>query len=478
MKWYGNPACESTMGEPVPPMAARIFLTCWILYTLHWAPFIVREHFPAATLAESGSLDVSRFLGWTIDIFATPDGRAHINNNPGASVLGAIPLTLARPLLHRAAFAGRDLPAPPTDSDDTVLRSAIRDGLLTYMLAVSFLTLALLSAPLTALSAALLYARLEASGIPQSRATLAAFAFAFGTPVFFRTGYLNHNLIVCHLGLIAFLILWQQSLTTPRLLAAGALAGYALFCDFTGALTILALACILLFRGWRPALIFCFAALPGAVALLAVQWSVFGNPLLPSQHYMTPIDVTTHGYRGFTGPSPALLWALLFRPTFGLFSWCPILLLSLAAPFVKRVPYRAPAPLQALVLGYFALCLLFSSCNQYTWLQWNTGFRYLVPVVPGLLLLSLHTLQALPKWVAALFLLSSLLQSWSVAMTWRLHALDSVVRVLSQGPSFPWLSLFRRWHWLEPSSPGAWLPPAAALCLLCLIWLPRLRKSS
>ena len=454
-------------------MAARIFITCWLLYTLHWAPWIVREHFPAVTLAESGTLNVARFLGWTIDIFPLPGGRAYINNNPGASVLAAVPLTFARPLLHRAAAAS--LPAPASvDAEDTVLRGAVRDGLLPYMLAAAFLSLAFLSAPLSALAAALLFSRLQDLGIPQTRAALTAFAYAFATPVFFRTSYLNHNLLVCHFGLIAFLLLWQRPLTTPRLLAAGALAGYTVFCDFTGALTVAALGCFLLRRGWRPALLFSAAALPGLLALVFTQWSIFGNPLLPSQHYMTPIDITAQGYRGFSWPSPTLLWALLFRPTFGLFAWCPLLLLAFAAPFVKRVPHRAPPELQSLIFGFFAASLLFSSCNQYTWLQWNTGLRYLVPVIPGLLLLALQTLQAFPRWLAALLLASSFLMSWSVAMTYRLHAFDSVLLVFTHGPALPWLTVLRRYGWITPGHWTNWLPLSAALLLF--VWLPRLRK--
>lgn len=461
-----------------PAMSIRIFLTCWLLYSLHWAPWIVREHFPAVTLAESGSLNVSRFLGWTIDIFPVPGGRAYINNNPGASVLGAIPVYLARPLLHEIVHAARNLPTPRPEAEDTVLRGAIHDGLLPYMLAAAFITLVGLSAPISALAASLLFSRLLDAGISQNHAALVAFTYAFATPVCFRTSYLNHNLLVCQLGLIAFLLLCQRPLTSPRLVVAGALAGYTVFCDFTGGLTVAALGCFLVRRGWRPALIFSAAALPGILALVITQWSIFGNPFLPSQHYMTPISITSQGYRGFSWPSPDLLWAILFQPAFGLFAWCPLLLLAFAAPFVRRVPHRAPAEIQALILGYSALCILFSSCNQYAWLQWNTGLRYLVPVIPGLLLLALQALQAFPKPLAVLLLLCSLLMSWSVAMTYRLHPLDSVLLLLHNGPTLPWLTVFRHWGWISPGHWSTWLPLSLCLSLLALVWLPRPRPCS
>ena len=74
----------------------NVFLICWIVYTIFWTPWILREHFPALTLIEQGTLNVERYLGWTDDIFPTAPHRAFINNNPGASLTGAIPLFLLR----------------------------------------------------------------------------------------------------------------------------------------------------------------------------------------------------------------------------------------------------------------------------------------------------------------------------------------------------------------------------------------------
>jgi hypothetical protein len=48
---------------------------------------------------------------------------------------------------------------------------------------------------------------------------------------------------------------------------------------------------------------------------------------------------------------------------------------------------------------YFVVFVLFCAANQYSWLQPSTGFRYLVPVVPGLALLAMQGAQALPRWL-------------------------------------------------------------------------------
>src|SRR5579884_2283814 len=79
---------------PRSHMPLRVFVVCWLVYAVFWSPYIVREHFPALTLSETGSLNAHRYLGWSDDIFPMTPERAFINNNPGASITGAIPLIL------------------------------------------------------------------------------------------------------------------------------------------------------------------------------------------------------------------------------------------------------------------------------------------------------------------------------------------------------------------------------------------------
>jgi hypothetical protein len=154
---------------------------------------------------------------------------------------------------------------------------------------------------------------------------------------------------------------------------------------------------------------------PGVAALQIYQAVAFGSPILPSQHYMAPTSPTSHGYRGFDWPSVALIWANFFDPRFGLFAFCPALILAFAAPFVKRVRYRVPARETWIILIYFGLFVLFCAANQYSWLQPLTGFRYLVPVVPGLAVLAIQTAQALPVQLRWLIAIASCVQSVCLA---------------------------------------------------------------
>jgi hypothetical protein len=395
----------------------RVFLVCWLLYTVFWAPYILREHYPAITLAEQGTLNVERYLGWTDDIFAGPEKGAFINNNPGASLAGAIPLVLLRPVLARVDSWNRRQPRPdhPEPGEGEVFWRAIREGRGCYFLLIVFLTTALVMAPATAGTLAYLCARLIEAGVPAASASLISILCGIGTPLLYRAGGLNHNLLVADAGFTALLVLWDaedRPLTAWRVLAAGLLSGYALLCDYSG---IVVVAIVALYTWQRSAgkaragalAGFAGGTLPGVAILLIYQAWAFGSFYHPSQHYMPATGPTAHGYRGFDWPSPSLAWALLTDPRFGLFAYCPALMLAFPAPFLLRIRYKLPQRETRLIFTYFALFLVFCSANQYSRLQPLTGFRYLVPVVPGLALLAIQAIQVLPRLAQAILAILS-----------------------------------------------------------------------
>ena len=368
----------------------------------------MREHFPAIALAESGRLNVKRYLGWTEDIFPGPRGGAYINNNPGASLAGAIPLLLLRPLMARVDEWNQRLPRrrPRGERDPLLLRMAA-EGRTFYFLLAAFVTVALVMAPATALVIAYLCARIIEAGVPAAHAAAGALICGLGTPLLFRAGSLNHNLLVADAGFLALLLLWDaqdRPLGPARAGAAGLLAGYAVLCDYSGVVVGAVTALYVWLRcgrDWGPrkrcAAAFLAGAAPGVIGLLIYQASAFGSFYQPSQHYMPPTVPTAFGYRGFDWPSPALLWANFFDPRFGLFAYCPALCLAFVAPLAKRVPHRLPGRETRLLFIYFLLFVLLCAANQYSWLQPATGFRYLVPVVPALALAALQGAQLLPR---------------------------------------------------------------------------------
>ena len=467
----------------------RVFLTCWLVYTAFWAPYIVREHFPALALLERGSLDVTAYVDWSKDIFRSRRGGAFINNLPGASLTAAAALLPLRPVLERVDRWNRALPRPPGGEDDgDLFWRTLAEGRALYFLLVGFLTVALVMAPATAGAIAYLCARLMDAGVSGARAAQVALLCGLATPVFFRTGYLNHNLLVGDAGLVALLLLWDPSdrpLSPGRAAVAGLLAGYAVLCDYSGVVVVAVAGFYAWLRSsgrssgarWRVMAAFSAGVAPALIALAAYQLWAFGSLYRPPQHYMTPTAPTKRGYRGLDWPSPALLWANFFDPRFGLFAFSPVLFLAFAAPFVRRVGIRVPRRETGIILTYFVLFVVFCAANQYSWLQPSTGFRYLVPVVPLLALLAVQVGQALPRplrWVlAAAACAQSLLlaavhssDAWRAAGTlWRRgFKLPWMIRLGESGVAVTWVWPLSTFLLLAAALALVWLAPGPRRC--------------
>jgi hypothetical protein len=454
----------------------RVFFTCWLVYTVFWNPYIVREHFPALTLFERGTLNVEPYLGWTEDIFRGPKGGAYINNNPGASLVGAVPLVLLRPLLSAVdQWNQRRSPAVLLSDDEPILIRTVAARREIFFLVVAFLTVALAMAPATAFTAAFLCSRLADAGVPKKSAALAGVMYGIGTPVFYRTAHLNHNLLVCDAGITALLLLWDANGAPVSLVRAsmvGLLAGFALLCDYSGVVVVAVAGLYVLLRARRGRLLaFCAGLFPMIAALLIYQQWAFGSFYHPSQHFMTPTAPTSHGYKGFDWPSVRLLWANSFDPRFGLFAYCPALLLAFAAPFVKEARFRVPGLEMWILFGYFGLFVLFCASNQYSWFQPLTGFRYLVPVVPALSILAFQTCQVLPLWFKWILGPVTIAQSFIMAFAHQNSLGASVQSMLDRHFELTWMvrmeQLGVKVNWVWPAIVFGLLAAS-----LAWVWVP------
>ena len=77
----------------------RLFLTAWLLYSIHFATNVVREHYPAFSLVDHFTLKVDEYQGFHPDIFVHRDGHSYVGNNVAVSVLAAFPLFVFDPVL-------------------------------------------------------------------------------------------------------------------------------------------------------------------------------------------------------------------------------------------------------------------------------------------------------------------------------------------------------------------------------------------
>ena len=479
-------------------IAIRLFVTCWLVYVLHFATNTVREIYPALSLGDHLSFNVSEYRELhPFDIFEISGRGAFINNNPGTSILGAIPYALARPIIdpiveyvQRTRIGSEE----PSDEYQTVYplarefyRKAREKGLdVKFGLAAAVMQ-ALLMAPLSALSVVLMFRILLSLNVTSGAALFLALLYAFATPIFYRTAQLNQNLLISHFALFAFALLWKPwddylPPRRPNYFLAGLLAGWTVVLDYSGIVVVLSLGFYIVFLRRRQNAdskssvnIFWYGS--GACAaisvLLAYQWMSFGHPLYPAQYYMPPATYSHLGYRGMDWPQRDLLWETAFSSRFGLFTSAPILLLALYVPGWFRGQRILDLPELYFVLAFSVLFFLFCAANQYGRMQFNTGVRHIVPVAPFVFLLAAGVLLRMPTVVAALVGVITTYWSWCLAMYRDVEqgsgVFESILHVTFEGFRFPWMTTLEKMGYFSPSASS--LPLLVLLgSVLWVIW--------
>lgn len=476
-------------------LSTRIFFVCWIVFSLHFATNTVREIYPALSLGDSLSFDVSEYAGLHPDIFEMPGRGTFINNNPGASILGSIPYVLFRPLtdliVERVERTRRANPESQPIKFDTIyplsqefLRKSREKGLdVKFGLAAGIMQVFAM-APLSALGAVVMFWLLFSVTNNRRASLLFAFLYAFATPVLFRTAQLNQNMLVANFALFAFALLWRPwstkaSANRPFYFLAGLCSGWTVVLDYSGLVVVLAMSAYA-FSKWLAVRsedrtvqdLLRFAAGVGisAVLMMVYQWVCFGNPILPAQSYMPPANFTELGYRGFSFPQIDLFFETMFGFRYGLFTSAPILILAFLFPVWLRKSTRfLENPEIVFICAFTMLFFTFCAANQYGRMQFNTGVRHIVPVVPFVFLLTANVLFVLPRIVSALIGIVATYWSWCLAMyrdvEQGLGVFESVRHVTLEGFRFPWLTTLEKMGFVQDAS-------AIPLLFLCgvMIW--------
>ena len=185
------------------PAGWRLFLTVWLVYSVFATTNVVRETYLAISLGERLSARVDRYRDLHSDLFEVPGRGWSINNNPGASLIGAIPYGLVvRPVIALATKLRPEIvaPKPPATYEDprpnrTRFMNAARARGLDIVLGMAALGIGVtLRAPLGALAALLMFMFLRERLRDERQALSLALVFAFATPMFFRSAFLNQNL--------------------------------------------------------------------------------------------------------------------------------------------------------------------------------------------------------------------------------------------------------------------------------------------
>lgn len=450
-------------------LQARIFLTCWLIFVLHFATNFVREHYLVVSIVDDFSFRLDPYADMHVDIFETPEHGAHHGANPGTSMVAALPYLLFKPAVDW--IVDREIAARAQEEDVSAeyrddrparqkfYRQARERGLDIKFGLVGIITMVFCMAPLSAATAVVMFRLLGKLQFSTKMALGLTFLYAFGTPILFRTHYLNQNLMLGLFAFMAFALLWQPGADAPpkkpgRYVLAGLLGGMAFLCDYSGLPVMLILGAYVLMLHWKQATWreaaknagwFAAGAVGPVLLLWFYQWQSFGHPFYPPQHYMPPVQWIDVGYQGVGLPSPELIGLLLFDPRYGLFTSSPLMLVAFVAPVLHYLgKIRLPLRETLFIFAFFVGFTLFLGCIQYTRLQFITGIRYIVPLIPFLFIPAAYALVRLPRWLAYLIVLVSLTVSWCISMVSddkiQVGILEAIKTIFTQGFQLPWLN--------------------------------------
>jgi len=293
------------------------------------------------------------------------------------------------------------------------------------------LLLSLVTASLLCAAASLfLYAALRNLGSSRGQALCFALVFALATCVWSvaARGMWQHGpslLLLC----LALALLSSEGGRVPW---AGLALGLAVVTRPTNVLIALPLAAFVWARHRRAVLPFlALAAVPAG--LIAVYSAAYlADPLAFGQAY-TP--------GGFGGNVPLGLAGLLASPSRGLFVFSPVLLFSAAGAAVA-VRRREPLPV-ALVAGTLLVLLLYSRWGMW-WGGVGFGYRLLIELLPGLVVLLAIAWREVIAPQATMRLVFAVLLAASVAV----HALGAFVYPSRFNENLD-LEPGRLWSWKE-----------------------------
>ena len=235
----------------------RIFLTCWLIYVLHASPYVYRELYLTMSLAEKHTIHVDDYVDLHTDLFIMPGRGSFLGHNPGTSILAAVPYWISLPIVNRIAPV-----RPPTQQQvPAVYHTSHEDrqafyqkvrarGLDLHLGAAALVTACFFMAPLTALSAVVIFILLGRLKFPSKLSLWLTLLYAFGTPMFFRTATISLNLVVAILALFAFALVWRPEpeprYERLRFLFGGLIVGWTVVCDYTGMITVVSLGLLIL----------------------------------------------------------------------------------------------------------------------------------------------------------------------------------------------------------------------------------------
>jgi hypothetical protein len=337
--------------------------------------------------------------------------------------------------------------------------------------------------------AAYLVFRLATMYFTERTSAFVAFAYAFSTISWPFATYFFESDVSAMLDVLAVYLAMRMARRGPSALgsvACGAALGVALTVDYLNAVLVPIVSVFLLYT-FRSSIAsfakgfagFLVASAVGVVMIALYNQAAFGDPLLSTEqaYQQTPSLFASFSYPILDG-----LYLDLFSPLRGVFVYCPILILGAIGFYF--VPRRRELRSEAALLGACFVGMLIPYAMWYNAVGGEAfGQRFLIPVIPFLLLPSGFLIESKERGAAAV---AYLLYGVGVVFN-GIAGVTSAIPQQEAVSHFPFLTQvlpsflkgrLDTWWWIEAGS--AWWVPAlviiaTALALPLVTWrfLPR-----
>jgi len=420
-RWFGERRREKWI-------AFGLFLLLLLCYTYtlpRWADPNQNSRLDMViAVVEDGTFQIDEYVENTVD-YAKVGEHYYSDKAPGAAFLGIPVYAALKVFLDRPVMDG----LVDRLADNEALKATLREegtGLLKHKVRFAIAQVALTfvaSALPTALTGVLLY-RLSAQFIRQPWPRIGlVLGYGLLTPAFAYAGaFYGHQLSAACLFVAFYLVFTgRHQLPTWRLLLVGFLLGYSVVTEYPAVLVVGILFLYTFFRlndrrriGW--------VMLPGA--LIAAGWmtynaAIFGSPLELGYSYSELWTEQHHtGFMSLTLPRWDAFWGITFSPFRGLFLLSPLLLLAVPGFILwwGSGEHRAEF---CVALGSVLALFWFNSSSVMWWGGFAVGPRYLLPMVPFMVMPILFVLR---EWGARPWMrvLAGALCGWSLVATWGL----------------------------------------------------------
>jgi hypothetical protein len=279
-----------------------------------------------------------------------------------------------------------------------------------YWALTTWLTIVLSTSVLVSLGSVVIYRLVLLLGASTGRAVMCALIMPFATIMFPYATEMTGEPIAGICSLLSFYLLASQTAEhdSESVMWAGALAGWAVLCDFPAILIAVPIALYALWQlGVSRALVaFSIGATTIALVLFAYNWRAFDNPFFLSYEAYkdaanTQFPEQAAGFVGLTYPRIELLYKIIVDPQRGLFFCNPVLLLS--AVGLVGMWQRRSHRVEVLVIGFAALAMiLFNASFGRSIVSWGggtaTGPRQIVAAIP-FMVIPLAFLPAAWNWL-------------------------------------------------------------------------------